>query len=106
MSLKTQNRYQILQEIRGNGDIGATPYSCSGTAAHFNVSFPTFQEAFTFVKFARRSSRATVIRMRETPEDTALNARAMVRIRVDEGEPAEELQTLLEVASSDENVGV
>lgn len=102
----SEERHGPLDAIRENENIDATAHVCSGTRAEFNVSFPTFRRAFAFLKFARRSSDTIVLRMREIPQDMALNARAMVRVRFTNEEPAEELQTLLEFAYDTENVGV
>jgi len=97
-----QTRIDSLREIRKDDTIKATPRSCSGDPAQFSVTFPSFEGAFTTVKFATRSSKLTVLTMRETPQGTAINSVAMIRLRVDEGDPADELAALLDTAYNTE----
>lgn len=99
---ETQSTIDTLGEIRDDESIRATPRKCSGASPQFTVFFPDFKSAFTCVKFANRSSKITVLTMRETPQDTAINSVAMIRIRVDEGEPVGELAALLDTTYNTE----
>jgi len=107
MATKTsKKRLNTLDEIRDDDSIEATVYVCRGSRAEFNVSFPSFKRAFAFIKFAKRSRDTTIIRLRETPEDTATNSVAFVRVRVDTNDPAEKVKTLLEFAYDTGNIGL
>jgi len=94
-------RREAMDAIRENGSIKATPHACSGSRKKFNVAFPTFRRAFAFVKFLRRSSWATLIRMRETPGKS--DASALVLVRIGDVFPPEGLRTLLEAAYEEES---
>lgn len=102
VSKSRTKRIKTLRAIRQDESTGATPRSCQGDPAQFTVTFPTFEKAFTCVKFANRSSKITVLTMRETPEGPAIDSKAMIRIRVDEGEPSDELAALLDTTYNTE----